>query len=442
MRAGAGARASPGSAREASAGARLDDSQALRESGDREPRGARVAGRLLPPQREIETPGHADLARRSRSRLRRPVGGRPRAVVDAACRHQRRPVTRPTVPSTPQTVEVAFVKNGWVVRVDRTVPRRTSAAEFALRELTQGPTKVERRRGHPNGAARGRAAPLAPARRRQLARELLPVDVRPRLGGHEADAPVADRGHARSARGRGVGGGRRGGSLPDERPARGSPRRLERRERRAGLPLLAPRDPAAPRGARLPERLRRHRLGRLPHGAGAARVPGLGGPRPHGDRDRPDAGRALQGVTSTSGGATSGRRIEIYRDKGVLLMAEHGEVVAPSTRPRARSGGRRPATSTCTRSRSIRGPSPSTCGCRTRRTSAAGSRCTSRRTSRRIRPRTAASGCPTARPTASTASWTSARPSSCADHPGGERGHDDAAARRPPSGSARSEIPR
>jgi lipoprotein-anchoring transpeptidase ErfK/SrfK len=47
----------------------------------------------------------------------------------------------------PQTVDVAFVKNGWVVRVERVVPKGTTPQEFALRELTQGPTKVERRRG-------------------------------------------------------------------------------------------------------------------------------------------------------------------------------------------------------------------------------------------------------------------------------------------------------
>jgi L,D-transpeptidase catalytic domain/Sporulation and spore germination/Putative peptidoglycan binding domain len=47
----------------------------------------------------------------------------------------------------PRTVDVAFVRNGWVVRVKRLVPRGAAAAEFALRELTQGPTKAERRTG-------------------------------------------------------------------------------------------------------------------------------------------------------------------------------------------------------------------------------------------------------------------------------------------------------
>jgi hypothetical protein len=47
----------------------------------------------------------------------------------------------------PETVEVAFVRNGWVVRVERPVPRGMRPAEAALRELTQGPTTVERRKG-------------------------------------------------------------------------------------------------------------------------------------------------------------------------------------------------------------------------------------------------------------------------------------------------------
>lgn len=47
----------------------------------------------------------------------------------------------------PKIVEVAFVRSGWVVRVERVVPRGARPAEFALRELTQGPTKAERRTG-------------------------------------------------------------------------------------------------------------------------------------------------------------------------------------------------------------------------------------------------------------------------------------------------------
>jgi hypothetical protein len=46
-----------------------------------------------------------------------------------------------------ETVAVAFVRNGWVVRVERVVPRGARPAEVALRELTQGPTRTERRTG-------------------------------------------------------------------------------------------------------------------------------------------------------------------------------------------------------------------------------------------------------------------------------------------------------
>ena len=54
---------------------------------------------------------------------------------------------RAVVKAAPRTVEVAFVKNGWVVRVERTVPKGMTPQQAALRELTQGPTKLERRRG-------------------------------------------------------------------------------------------------------------------------------------------------------------------------------------------------------------------------------------------------------------------------------------------------------
>jgi hypothetical protein len=68
----------------------------------------------------------------------------PSSTPHAAITSGTRPAKRP---AAPQTVEVAFVKNGWVIRVERSVPRRTDPAEAALRELTQGPTRAERRRG-------------------------------------------------------------------------------------------------------------------------------------------------------------------------------------------------------------------------------------------------------------------------------------------------------
>jgi L,D-transpeptidase catalytic domain len=47
----------------------------------------------------------------------------------------------------PKTVEVAFVRHGWLIRVERMVPRGVTEVEYAVRELTQGPTKAERRNG-------------------------------------------------------------------------------------------------------------------------------------------------------------------------------------------------------------------------------------------------------------------------------------------------------
>jgi L,D-transpeptidase catalytic domain/Sporulation and spore germination len=47
----------------------------------------------------------------------------------------------------PKTVEVAFVKNGKLVRVERVVPKGVAPARHALRELVQGPTREERANG-------------------------------------------------------------------------------------------------------------------------------------------------------------------------------------------------------------------------------------------------------------------------------------------------------
>ena len=49
--------------------------------------------------------------------------------------------------TTPVTVDVAFVRDGRLVRVERTVPERVSPALHALRELLQGPTRAERAAG-------------------------------------------------------------------------------------------------------------------------------------------------------------------------------------------------------------------------------------------------------------------------------------------------------
>ncbi len=51
------------------------------------------------------------------------------------------------VARTPTTVDVGFVRNGRLVRVERVVPSGVAPRMHALRELTQGPTREERARG-------------------------------------------------------------------------------------------------------------------------------------------------------------------------------------------------------------------------------------------------------------------------------------------------------
>ena len=70
---------------------------------------------------------------------------RPEAETAGASRPTKQSVR--TVVRAKPTVEVAFVRNGRLVRVERTVPRGTSPARHALRELLQGPTKLERHQG-------------------------------------------------------------------------------------------------------------------------------------------------------------------------------------------------------------------------------------------------------------------------------------------------------
>lgn len=58
-----------------------------------------------------------------------------------------RPAARPQARAEPATVRVAFVRDGRLVRVERLVPRGLPTARFALRELFEGPTRAERRNG-------------------------------------------------------------------------------------------------------------------------------------------------------------------------------------------------------------------------------------------------------------------------------------------------------
>ena len=63
----------------------------------------------------------------------------PRQVLAAATQRSSRPA--------PATVDVPFVRNGRLVRVERIVPPDVPPPVHALRELLQGPTRLERRQG-------------------------------------------------------------------------------------------------------------------------------------------------------------------------------------------------------------------------------------------------------------------------------------------------------
>ena len=56
-------------------------------------------------------------------------------------------VTREAVKAAPPTVQVAFVRNGRLVLVERTVPKRFTPEVYALNQLVRGPTWLERRHG-------------------------------------------------------------------------------------------------------------------------------------------------------------------------------------------------------------------------------------------------------------------------------------------------------
>lgn len=69
-------------------------------------------------------------------------GSATRADAVVPARHLSAATVRPKL--KPATVEVAFVRNGRLVRVERIVRKGTTPEESALRELLQGPTKIER----------------------------------------------------------------------------------------------------------------------------------------------------------------------------------------------------------------------------------------------------------------------------------------------------------
>ena len=230
-------------------------------------------------------------------------------------------------PPEPRTVEVAFVKNGWVVRVERVVPRGARAAEVALRELTQGPTKSERRMGIrtaiPDGArlrslrsdsetwfasvSRSTLASGSAETRRmrlwQIAATLAPH-------GEKQFAVIATEGRFATMVRLGV------------RPGawRGETGENEYLYARRGIEL------------RLAE------LGYLDHsdvGAADDYLTDQALLAFQGWEDLERTGTVtgqtqlalFRAVRPRPGARRTGRRIEIYRDRGVLLMAEDGEVV-------------------------------------------------------------------------------------------------------------------
>ena len=71
----------------------------------------------------------------------------PSAAPRTASAASVRQLARTEPKAQPATVRVAFVRNGRLVRVERVVPRGVIPAQHAIRELFQGPTRVERRNG-------------------------------------------------------------------------------------------------------------------------------------------------------------------------------------------------------------------------------------------------------------------------------------------------------
>jgi L,D-transpeptidase-like protein/sporulation and spore germination protein/putative peptidoglycan binding protein len=241
-------------------------------------------------------------------------------------------VARPTralasVVRPPQTVDVAFVKNGWIVRVERVVPKGTAPQEYALRELTQGPTKLEHRRGIRTalpGAARLRSLRATPdawfasfsrstfgpgsaetkrARLWQIAATLAPL-------GEQQEVAVAAEGRYLTTARLGVRPGKWRSETGEKNygyVVRGVQLRL------ATLGYLAPADVTGSDDYLTDQALLAFQgwedLDRTGTVTGQTQLALFTATRPKPAARRP------------------GKRLEIYRDRGVLLMVENGEVV-------------------------------------------------------------------------------------------------------------------
>jgi hypothetical protein len=245
----------------------------------------------------------------------------PRAAVVVPAR------TLAAAKPTPDTVEVAFVRNGWIVRVERLVPKRMSSVQAALRELTQGPTRAERRKGIRTALPEGArlrslrtdgetwfasfsrstlgagSAETKRTRLWQIAATLAP------LGEQEFVALAAEGRFVTTAR-LGV----RAGTWSAETGENDYPYVIRGVQRRlAGLGYLDAGEVTGSLDYLTEQALMAFQgwedLDRTGTVTGQTQVELFKASRP-----RPAARR-------------TGRRIEIYRDRGVLLMTEDGEVV-------------------------------------------------------------------------------------------------------------------
>ena len=196
------------------------------------------------------------------------------------------------VVTVPKTVDVGFVRNGKLVRVERTVPRGVAPRLHALRELTQGPTRDERARGLRTAIRPGvRLRSLRSGERMWLAsfsrslfgpgsaetvrRRLAQITwTLSRLGGPQEYAAISAEGRLATVLRLGV----RPGAW---RAAEGEKSYL----------VQHPRNPAPPLAARIPLPRRRDRLARLRDLTVPARVSGMGRALSYRHGDRRDAGR-------------------------------------------------------------------------------------------------------------------------------------------------------
>jgi hypothetical protein len=244
--------------------------------------------------------------------------------------------------AAPHVVEVAFLKDDWVARVKREVPKRVDLEQFALRELLKGPTREERQRGIrtalPGGArlrslratedawlvSLNRATfATGTAERRQQRLWQITATLAP-LGPQEHVA-VAVAGRFLTMQRLGVR-PRPLGAEPGEEGYRYSLRGVQRR-----LAMLGYLDELDVTGS--PDYLTEQALLAFQSWEGLVRTGTVTGETQLAlvDAARPKPKRP-----------GAGRHVEIFRDLGVLLMVERGEVVR-AVHASAGAGGATPA---------------------------------------------------------------------------------------------------